>query len=68
MVKWAAWVDTGTEVKVFNSKEHEWSDIPDDGILGLWLYKGGEIENNLVWRTEEMNGSDHYWRVKHRDG
>ena len=67
MVKWAAWVDTKTEVKIFNSKDNEWSDIPDDGILGIWLYKGGDIETNLVYR-EEMTGTDHYWRVPHRDG
>lgn len=69
---WAAWVDTEDGLKTFDSKEHSWDDIPDDGVVFIMLYKqegDGQYEGlSRVTHRETMVGVDHYFMAKHREG
>lgn len=69
---WAAWVDTDTGTEIYSSKDTEWADLPDDGIIYIMLYKdeGDGLEENLNRYThrEGMSGVDHYFMAPHHSG
>lgn len=71
VIGWRAWVDGKKEVLIFDSKEHEWSDIPDDGILYIMLYKDygdGLVENLNYEFKEPLSGDTHYFKAPHHSG
>ena len=69
---WAAWVDTKTGTEIYSSKETEWADLPDDGIIFIMLYKDegdGQVENLTRYtHRENMSGVDHYFMAPHSSG
>jgi len=69
---WAAWVDTETGTEIYSSKDMEWEDLPDDGIIFIMLYKdtGDGQESNISYPTytESLAGNDYYWKAPHHSG
>lgn len=69
---WAAWVDTETGTEIYSSKEIDWADLPDDGIIYIMLYKdeGSGLEENLnqYTHTESQAGYNHYFNAPHHSG
>lgn len=58
LLGWRTWYDDGT---VYSSKDYEWKDIPDDGVLVRMLYfEGGG--------KEIQQGMNFYYIAKHHSG
>ena len=50
VIGWRAWLDDGS---VYDSIEHEWAGLPDDGVLGVVLFEstrapGGQRTRQIV--------------------
>ena len=57
IIGWSVWYDNGS---VFDSREHDWDDIPDDGVLVMYVYKSDG-------RRECMQGQWYYF-APHPEG
>lgn len=53
-VTWRAWTESGC----FDSSEHEFEDLPDDGILFIMVYYANE-KGRIVRR--QLSGDDWYF-------
>ncbi len=55
---WRCWYDDGS---VYSSKESEWADLPDDGLLiRMIYYEGGG--------KQIQSGSDYFYEAPHFSG
>lgn len=61
MMKLMGWVVWDELNQVFDSRQHTWADVPNDGILEMILYKEGGYR-------EMLGGLDYYFKADHRDG
>ncbi len=57
MIGWRIWYRDA----VYDSREFEWADVPDDGIQVLYIYKDDG-------RREGMSGQTSYYLVPDEDG
>lgn len=58
VIGWRAWFDNG---RVYDSRQHTWSDLPDDGVLVIMLYHASGTKRIL-------SGSDYYFLAQHPEG
>ena len=57
IIGWRIWFRDA----VYDSRKHEWVDIPDDGVQVLWVYK-------IDGRREEMCGQTSYYLIPDDEG
>ncbi len=53
VIGWHAWYADGSQ---YDSKDLTWCDLPDDGVVVIYLYKEGGYR-------ESMCGFDHYFKA-----
>jgi hypothetical protein len=56
---WRIWL---TDDRQYNSREHEWAEVPDDGVLVLKLYYDAWANPDVRY-TLVLDGDDHYFHV-----
>lgn len=62
VIGWRAWFDDGN---VYDSTEHEWAELPDDGLLGVVLFESTRAPDGQ--RTRQIISSyDTYFEATDR--
>lgn len=64
IIGWRAWFvnPEQTEVIEYNSTEMDWSDLPNDGCVGVVVYENGLIGSNPY--RQMLVGYDYYFRAE----
>ena len=57
---WRAWYVGG---RVYDSKTTAWADLPDDGVIQIYLYMDRRDKTSRMPYRRGMAGSDYYWHV-----
>ncbi|MHA2279264.1 MAG: hypothetical protein ACXAC5_00010 [Promethearchaeota archaeon] len=57
IVGWKAWYDGA----IYNSKEHSWKDLPNDGLQVVVLYTNKRLRSDDGWCRRIWSGVDYYW-------
>jgi hypothetical protein len=57
-MKVLGWVMVYEGLRVYDSREHSWDDLPEDGVLDGCVYREGE-DGRVTRRT--VGGADRYW-------
>lgn len=53
LVGWIVWFCDGGDIQIFNSKQHDWADIPNIGVQYLYrIYEANYME--------QVSGADYY--------
>jgi len=61
---WRAWYVGG---RVYDSKTTAWADLPDDGVIQVYLYMDTRDATSRMPYRRGMAGSDYYWYVPGED-
>ena len=60
VVGWRAWYLGG---RAFDSKTNTWADLPDDGVIQIYLFMDTRDQTTRLPYRRGMAGSDFYWHV-----
>ena len=58
VIGWRVWYEDST---VYNSKEHHWKDLPNDGLQIVVLYMNKRLKHTKGWCRCMRSSSDYYW-------
>lgn len=58
VIGWRVWIDSN---RIYDSREHTWKDVLNDGIILMYTYKAGGYR-------EGFSGHDHYFQAPHPEG
>lgn len=61
VIAWRCWYDNGVSIEEYNSVEHCWDKLPDDGFQAMKLFYSDGTERNI-------SGNDFYFLMEHPMG
>lgn len=64
VVGWRAWYRGG---RVYDSKTTAWADLPDDGVIQIYLFMDERDKTSRMPYRRGMACSDYYWYVPGED-